>query len=79
MRKASVVLLTALVVVLGLVAFAPRPPEPTVVGVTMTHQPESPPRDFLVRVWSDGLTEENTRRRLPGDSGVWSGWVVVPE
>ena len=72
MRKASAVLLTAVVVVLGLVAFAPRPPEPTVVGVTITQVSEIN-ASLLVRVWSDGLTEENTRGVF---TSTWSGWQV---
>jgi len=55
--------------------FPPPPvPEPTVVGITITRFPNID-ANLLVRVWSDGVIEENLRLT----SGVWVGWEVVPE
>ena len=57
MRKASAVLLTAVVVVLGLVAFAPKPPpEPTVVAGAVGFISGGPGKD-VYRFWPDGRVE----------------------
>ena len=76
MRKASAVLLTAAVVVLGLVAFAPKPPpEPTAVALMTTDV------RHIYRLWSDGTVELNIVNDIA--SGCfrfgWCGWQVVPE
>ena len=67
-------MLAAVVVVLGLLAFAPKPPEPPrIIGITAAISRTNETRSVW-RLWSDGLIEEN--RRTSSDI-EWSGWEVV--
>ena len=74
-QKTVAAMLAVVVVVVGLVAFVPRPEPLRIIEITAAIAHTNDTRSVW-RLWSDGVVEENRRTSSNID---WRGWELVPD